>query len=294
MAIKINKRNKIASDKSQKVVFGIYFVLFIIFSFLCLYPIIWCFMNSLKTTEEFAFNPNGLPEAFNIHFYNEIFTSFKVGKAGFWTMTFNTFWLACGGQALNILASMMVAYPLARYKTPYNKFFYGIIIFRITIPVIGAGPAAYKLMRSLNMVNNPPVYMITFFSGFDMAALIMYGYFKNVSRGYSDAAYIDGATLLQTFVYVIFPQAFPCALALYVSNVMSQWSNYSTPLIYLPKYPTLAFGVYEIDQGAAFLGTNGEAKKYGAIILSAIVPLVLFGASQKLMIQNMSVGGLKG
>jgi ABC-type maltose transport system permease subunit len=75
---------------------------------------------------------------------------------------------------------------------------------------------------------------------------------------------------------------------------MSQWSNYGTPPIYLPKYPTLAFGVYEIDQGAAFLGANGEAKKYGAIMLSSIVPLVLFSLSQKMMIQNMSVGGLKG
>ena len=286
--------NKIAQGKSQTVVFSVYIVLFLIFSAFCIYPVFWCVINSLKTTEEFVFNPNGLPKAWNFKFYSEIVKSFKVGSVGFWRMALNSVWLAFGGQALNILASMCVAYPLARYNFHGKKFFYGIIIFRITIPIIGAGAAAYKLLRSFNMVNNPMLYLITYFSGFDMAALIMYGYFKNISKEYSEAAFIDGANVLQTFIKVIVPQAIPCILALYVSNVMGQWNNYTSPQIYLPKYPNLALGIFEIDRGAAFLGANGQAKKYGAVVLSSIVPIVLFSVSQKMMLQNMSVGGLKG
>lgn len=286
--------NKIKQDGSQKVVFVIYFVLFIIFSAFCIYPILWCVFNSLKTMEEYMNNLNGIPQRWDFSIYADIFKSFKVGSIGFWTMAFNSIWLAFGSQLFNVLASMCVAYPLARYNFHGKKFFYGIIIFRITIPIIGAGAAGYKLMRSLNMINNPPLWMITNFSGFDMAALIMYGYFKNISREYSEAAFIDGATVMQTFVNVIVPQAIPCILALYVSNVMGSWNNYATPMITLPKYPNLALGIYEIDRGAAFLGKNGQAKKFGAIVLSAIVPVLLFTLSQKMMLQNMSVGGLKG
>jgi ABC-type maltose transport system permease subunit len=65
-------------------------------------------------------------------------------------------------------------------------------------------------------------------------------------------------------------------------------------MINLPKYPNLALGIYEIDRSSSFLGANGLAKKYGAIVLSAIVPVLLFTLSQKTMLENMSVGGLKG
>lgn len=286
--------NKIANSKSQRVVFTIYFILFIVFSAFNLYPVFWCFINSFKSTIEFANNPHGLPQVWNFKFYGEIVKSFKVGPVGFGEMIWNSFWLAFGGQALNILASLCVAYPLARYNFHGKKFFYGIIIFRITIPIIGAGPAGYKLLRSLGMVNTPPLYLLTFFTGFDMQALIMYGYFKNISKEYSEAAFIDGATVLETFTYVIIPQAIPCILALYVSSVMGQWNNYASPLIYLPKYPNLALGIYEIDRSASFLGANGAAKKYGAIVLSSLVPIILFSVSQKMMLQNMTVGGLKG
>ena len=292
--MKINRKNKIKEPVTRNVIFGIYFVLFILFSLFYLYPIFWCFINSLKTTEEFMFNPHGLPEVWNIGFYGEIIKTFKVGSVNFPTMIWNSIWQAFGGQALNILASLCVAYPLARYNFHGKKLFYGIIVFRITIPIIGSGAAGYKLLRALNMINNPPAFMLSYFSGFDMAALIMYGYFKNISKEYSEAAFIDGATVMQTFLFVVMPQAVPCVIALYVSNVMGNWNNYSTPMINLPKYPNLALGIYEIDRSSSFLGANGLAKKYGAIVLSAIVPVLLFTLSQKTMLENMSVGGLKG
>lgn len=233
-----------------------------------------------------------LPDSWKLTYYGKIFLSFKIGAYGFWEMAFNSFWQAFGSQALNILASMMIAYPLARYNFPGKKFIYGIIIFRITIPVIGAGAAAYKLMRALQLVKNP-LYIITYFTGFDMQALIMYGYFKAISKEYSEAAFMDGASCVQVFFHVVFPQAFPCALALYINAVMGAWNNYTAPQIYWTNYPNLALGIYEFEK-ASLSVEGGRPMFFGAVMLSALVPLTLFSAGQKLMLTNMSVGGLKG
>lgn len=287
------KANRIKQDKGQMAVFTVYFILFVVFSFAYLYPLFWCLINSLKTPLEYFDNPNALPSHWNFLNYIEIFRAFRIGSDGFWTMTWNSVWQAFGGQALNILASVCVAYPLARYNFPGKKFFYGIIIFKITIPIIGAGAATYKLFRALGLINNPVPFMITYFNGFDLAALIMYGYFKNISKEYSEAAFIDGASKMQTFLFVVMPQAVPCVLALYINNVMKYWNVYSTSQIYLPQFPNLALGIYEYERSVLFV-ENGTAKFFGAIILSSIVPLVLFGLGQKTMLTNMSVGGLKG
>ena len=287
------KRNKIKQDKGRIAVYVFYFILFVAFSFFCLYPLFFCFTNSLKSVTEFYEEGalSKLPKSWALTCYGAFFQT-KIGNYGFWEMAFNSFWQAFGSQALNILASMMVAYPLARYNFPAKKFVYGIIIFRITIPVIGAGAAAYKLMRAMQLVKNP-LYIITYFTGFDMQALIMYGYFKGISKEYSEAAFMDGASCLQVFFYVVLPQAFPCALALYINAVMGAWNNYTTPQIYWTNYPNLALGIWIADETPSALPA-GKPAFFGLVMLSALVPLTLFASGQKLMLTNMSVGGLKG
>lgn len=288
--------NKIKQDKGRNIIFIIFFVIFCVYSFLCLYPLFFCLINSMKSVEEY-YRPDGgtfaLPQKWGFHYYTEIFRSFKVGSVGFGEMVFNSFYQAFGFQILNILASIFVAYPLARYNFPLKKFFYGLLIFKITIPIVGTGAAGYKLLRSLNMINNPLAFALTFFMGFDLNALILYGYFKGISKEYSEAAYIDGATRLQTLFKVVLPQAMPCITALFISCVMGRWNDYSTPMIYLSKYPNLALGIYEFESGSLFI-KDGTSMFFGAVVLSSIVPLSLFAATQKLMLTNMSVGGLKG
>ena len=287
---------KIKKDKGQITVYVVFFIIFILFSIYCLYPLFFCFANSLKTMEEFFEAGGGyftLPDKWRLGNYLDIFDLFAVNGYGFWEMTWNSIWLAFGSQFLNIAARVLVAYPLARYKFPLKNFFYGIIIFRITVPIIGSGAAGYKFMRTLNMIDNPMLYMLNFINGFDMTALILYGYFKGISKEYSEAAFLDGASKLQVLFNVVLPQALPCIIALYISHVMGRWNDYSTPMIYLRSYPNLAYGIYLFDTSAMFV-PNGKAMFFGAVMLSALVPLGLFSAGQKIMLTNMSVGGLKG
>lgn len=290
---KKNKNGIPKEDTSKSVVFTIFFILFLLQCFICLYPLFWCLMNSVKLEAEFVMHQNELPTVWHWEIYSTIPESCVVRGNGFWMLAWNSVWFAFGTQFLNILASVLVAYPLARYNFPFKKFFYGIIIFRIIIPIIGTGATEYKLQRALGMINNPVRYVIGAFQGFDMNALIMYGYFKAVDKGYSEAAFIDGASSLTVLFEVVLPQAFPCIAALYVNAVMGQWNNYSAFLISLPKYPNLALGIYELQSGSKF-GENSTAKFLGMVLLSSLVPLALFTAAQKAMLTNMSVGGLKG
>lgn len=286
------KSRKIKMDTSQKITFIVYGLIFVIFSVLCLYPLFWVFGNSLKGYEELKESSIALPKSFDLSIYQGVLSftssSFTAVRVGFWGMAFNSIWMAFGGQAINLLASICVAYPLARYKFPFKNFFYAIIIFRITIPVVGSGPASYKFMRALNFLNNPAPFMLTYFTGFDMMALILYGYFKGISKDYSEAAYIDGASRLRTFFTIILPQAMPCILALYINQVMGAWNNFSTTQIYLHSYPNLAYGIYNR------LNKKMDPQFFAAVFMSSLVPLTLFGAFQKTMLTNMSVGGLKG
>ena len=298
-------RNKNGTSKegmSKRVVFTIFLILFLVQSFICIFPLLWCISNALRPNQEYLGNPNSLFTSWHFEYIVPAIKAVHYAtnqRATFIGAIFNSFWFAFGTQFLNILASLFVAYPLARYNFPGRGFFYGIIIFRITVPIVGTSAVGYKLELALNMINNPPIYMIGAFNGFDMNALIMYGYIKAVSKEYSEAAFLDGASALQVLFKVVVPQAFPCALALYVNSVMGQWNNYNAFLVSLTEFPNLAVATYNMQNGLTFADTGGygsinNALFYWVVLLSGIVPLVLFAASQKLMIKNMAVGGLKG
>ena len=66
---------------------------------------------------------------------------------------------------------------------------------------------------------------------------------------------------------------------------------YGTIMIYLPSYPTLAYGLWY------FVNVVPEASstpmKLAGCMLLAIPLFVLFALSQKKLLGNVSVGGLK-
>lgn len=280
-------------DKSQNITFAIYFVVFLIFALMSLYPIYWCFINSMKSLFEYMDNPIGLPPAFSLKHYAMVFEEFECAGQNFWQMLFNSCWQTFGSCFLNVAASVLVAYPISRYNFPGKKFIYGIIIFRITIPIVGSAAAQYKLFRDLNMLSNPASFWMAWLGGFDMAALILYGYFSAISKTYSEAAYLDGANRLQVLWYAVLPQAVPCIVALFINQVIGKWNDYTTPQLYLREYPNLAYGLY-VFEGAALFVKDGKTVYFAAVILAAIPPIILYTVGQKLMLENMSVGGLKG
>lgn len=279
-------------DASQNIVFVVYFIIFLAFCVLSLYPIYWCFINSMKGLIEFAENPLGLPSRFNFDHYVGIFDKFEVAGQNFWQMLWNSCWQTFGACFLNVAASVMVAYPISRYNFPGKKIIYGIIIFRITIPVVGSAAAQYKLFRDLNMLSNPSSFWMAWLGGFDMTALILYGYFQSISKAYSEAAYLDGANRFQVLWYAVLPQAVPCIIALYVNQVIGKWNDYTTSQLYLREYPNLALGLYSFEKAAVFEG--GMPVYFATVIISAIPPIILYSAGQKLMLENMSIGGIKG
>lgn len=280
-------------DTSQNVVFCIYFLLFILFALMSLYPIYWCFINSMKSLIEYKGDPIGLPQRFSLLHYKMVFTEFEVAGQNFWKMLFNSAWQTFGACFLNVAASVLVAYPISRYNFPGKKLIYGIIIFRITIPIVGSAAAQYKLFRTLNMLNNPKTFWVAWLGGFDLTALILYGYFSSISKTYSEAAYLDGANRIQVLWHAVLPQAVPCIVALFINQVLQKWNDYTTSQLYLREYPNLAFGLYEFESASLFV-KDGKTVYFATVILTAIPPIILYSAGQKLMLENMSVGGIKG
>lgn len=289
--------NKIKKPRSERVTLTVFFIIFLFFSVMFLYPVVATFFNSLKTDVEIVKNPTALPSDWSrIDNYVKVFTEFRVQittvSTNYFGMLFNSVWMTFVRLFVNLLSSVLLAYPIAKFKFPGKNLLYGVVIFANTIPLFGTATTAYKLLGNLGMLDNPFLIWLSWAGGFDYAFIIFYGTFRGISDSYIESASIDGANNMTVLFKIMLPQAIPAIVALAITQAIPIWNDYTVSMITMPKYPNLAYGIYAFEPGP-FVKFD-RALYYCAIIISMIPPLVLYGANQKFILNNISAGGIKG
>ena len=288
---------EIASKKStisEKITAWVFFVLFVIIALISIYPFLWAINNSLKMFDEYSENSFVLTKSWQFINYVRVFSGeFQYDNVTYLGMLWNSLWIVVVKVFVNVASSTMLAYAVARFRFPGKDLLYVIVIFVNTIPIIGSGPAAFKLLNALNMVENPATIWLSWAGGFDFAFIVLYGYFKGVSPAYSESAYIDGANEYQTMFSIVLPQVIPCLVAIVITQAIGVWNDYGTVMIYLRKTPNLAYGLYMFNTESMYI-TNSKPIFFAAAVISALPIIVLYSCTQNLIMENMTAGGLKG
>lgn len=278
----------------EKIILIVFFLFFLTEAIAQVVPFLWVINNSLKTQAEYDASTFAITRSWQFSNFIKVFSEFTVsGDIGYWTMLLNSLWQSGMFLFFNLLSSMLLAYALAKFNFPGHGFLYGLLIFVQTIPILGTGAAGYKIRYAMGIINNPWLIWITFSGAFDYSCFILYGTFKGVSKSYSESAEMDGANEFIILGKVVFPQVFPCIVALLVTNFVSIWNDYTTAQLYLNEYPNLAYGMFLFQKDSAYK-KDGKAIYFAALIISSLPGIILYSASQNLIIKNMAVGGIKG
>ena len=118
----------------------------------------------------------------------------------------------------------------------------------------------------------------------------MYAFFKGISWGYAEAAQMDGASHLRIFVQIMIPMAKPALTAIGVLTFMGLWGDYQTPYYFLNSYPTLAVGLKELIDP----NNLNYPQLFAMSIIVSIPVIAVFCIFQKTIMNNLTMGGLKG
>ncbi len=290
-------------SKSEKVIFGVAFALFLIYSVALMYPIFYLLVNSFQDGYTYIDdklvadrNPFKLPDVFVWQNYLDAFKVSIQNSVGddvyIYTMFFNSIWYCVIAIGEQVLMSCFTGYCLSKYDFKAKKFIWGLAIFSMTIPIVGTTGAVFKLTSDLNIYNSPLYVILTNLTGFGFNFIVMHGFFQNVSWSYAEAVFLDGGSHLTAFFKVMLPQAKMPILTLSIVMFIQSWNNYMTPLMFLPDYPTIASGVYQIKLTAE---RTGNMPYYFAALMISIIPVIIvFATFSDTIMKNFSVGGLKG
>ncbi|MCD8194955.1 MAG: carbohydrate ABC transporter permease [Coprobacillus sp.] len=279
----------------ERAVFIIVLVIFIVFAITFLFPFAWMLMNSFKTTSEFADNFMSWPSQLTWENYKEAFTtrtSRSTGEFNIWQMLGMSVLIAGVGTIVTVFFSSCAAYVVAKYKFPGRNVIWAVVIFSLIVPIVGALPSQIQLMRAMGLTNTVIGCIFLYSGGFGSNFLLLYSFFKNLSWTYVEAAKIDGANDFVIFFRIIIPMAKGSIIAVSIIQLIGLWNDYLTPSIYLPQKPTIAVGLKTLSD--QMLQKNSYPLLFATIIVAIIPIIILFIVFNRTIMENTSVGGLKG
>lgn len=293
--------NRLSEIKKNGVLFNILGLIPLIWGALFVVMILWGLGISLADENWYLDNPSAFfPLKLDFSNYAKAmekftFESYVDGElvtTNYFTLIWNSLWFSIGMTATKMVATVFFAYAVARFLFPGRKFLYAFIVLQMMLPIYGQTAANYQLLDKLGLVDSP-LFLLGQGAGHGMYFLIVYAFFRNLPTGYAEAAKIDGAGPFTVFFKVMLPQARPIIVSLSVMQFISAWNSYDVPLLYLPSYPTLSTALYLYKDNMFQLGLSTPT--YFAGMLISIIPVaVLFLIFNKQIMNNISIGGMKG
>lgn len=188
---------------------------------------------------------------------------------------------------------MFMGYLCAMYKNKASALIYTLVLFVIGMPIVGAMPSTINLMRSIRLYDTFIGEWIRKASFANMYFLIFYAFFKGLSPDFSEAAEIDGASQLSTMFRIYVPLATGVFFTVYIILFVNFWNDFTTPMMFLPSRPTLAYAIYyttTLDSGSSF---NHATRRMAALMIFAIPVIVMFSLFNKQLMTNLTMGGVK-
>lgn len=270
---------------------GLILKIILMILFLCPFYIAICY--SFKTKSQIVATGLEFPTSFHLdNFVQAIGLTNKAGMP-YWNTIFNTLISTVFGTLLLTLLTVMSSYVLARRKGKLYTAFYSLMILSLLIPIQAYMFPLYTLLRDLSLLNTQTGFVLTKVAAqLGFSVIITTGFVKTIPLEIEEAARVDGAGFLATFIRIIFPLMRPIILTSIVLNALSIWNDFSIAFITLIKPSKYIISLLQFN----FIGANSSQMNYAFALftLSMLPILILYFILQKYIIGGIIMGSVKG
>lgn len=279
------------------------YTLLAVITLLVLYPLYFIVIASfsdpdyINTGQVFL-----LPKGFNTLGYQKIFEDTKI-----WRAYGNTIFYTLVGTCINIVLTMLFAYPLSRKDFCGRKFLTFFMMF--TMYFQGGLMPTYILMQNIGLYDTPWVMVLLPAINVFNVIIAKTNIQNNIPEELYEAAAIDGCSHFKFFCRIVMPLSKSIVAVLVLYYGVAHWNEFMNGLVYLRDeglYPLqlVLRGILVQNQASADMMADidsmmaqqkaAELIKYGLIIVSALPVLVIYPFLQKYFAKGVMVGAVKG
>lgn len=270
------------TNQKEKIGNGLCHVYLIILSMVAFFPLVWVLLCSVKSSGELTANPTRfLPKHFTLENFTHV-----IQDLGFGGNISNSLIIAISTTCIAIVISSMAAYGIVRFFPKLGSIMSKVLVATYMFPPILLAIPYSMVMAKLGFVNTRVGLVIVYLSfSVPYAVWMLVGFFKTVPLGIEEAARVDGANKLQTFVRIVLPLVMPGIVATAIYTFINAWNEFLYSLILINSTDKMTVSVaLKSLQGSEILNW-GDMMAASALV---VVPSVIFF----MFIQNKIAGGM--
>ena len=252
-------------------------------------PLAWMFSTSLRpTTESFQLPPAWLPTEFRWENYVAPFES----SVPFVDLFINSMRITVAVTVGQLITCSLAGYAFARLRFPGRDLLFLLLLASLMVPGQVTIIPIFLLMRDLGLIDNPLAIILPgLISAFGV--FLMRQFFKQMPQELFDAARVDGAGHVRSFLQIALPLAGPAMATLAIITFNATWNAYFLPLVFLNSWHKMT-----LPQGIAlltgYMGSGNPSVVMAAVTMAIIPVLIVFIALQRWIIEALTRSGLKG
>lgn len=300
---KNSRKNRIRSSAFDKVFDIINLSLIFLILVIIAYPLL--FVVSASFSDPILVSSGKVllfPKGITLEGYQKIFESKEI-----WRSFFNSVMYTVIGTTLNIVMTVMGAYPLARSNLVGRRQISLLLTF--TMYFSGGMIPSFLVVKLLGLYDTFWALIIPgAVSAYNL--IVMRSFFEtSVPEELHDAAEIDGCNDYQYLLKILLPLSKPVLAVMVLFYGTGHWNEFFNAIIYLRKaemYPmqvvlrnillknVLSENMITDFGGAANYSHTSEIIKYGLIIVSSIPMMIAYPFVQKNFTKGVMIGSIKG
>lgn len=274
--------NKFKIQKSFDYLIAILLVL------LSIFPIIWLFLTSVKSTNEIYSWPVKLfPSQPTFQNYVNLFNMGSFGR-----YYLNSFIVSGSATILILITGTLAAYSFARIQFKAKRTLMMVVLALLLFPPVAVVPPLFLIFRNLNLINNYISLILGHTALYlPLAIWILTNYFRTLPKNIEDSALIDGCTTFQMIFKILLPMSLPGLIAAGLITFVFSWNEFLLSLVLLSKNEmrTVVVGISLYPGEYSF-----PWELISSAIILAIIPIILLTLIfQKYIISGLTAGATK-
>lgn len=278
-------------------------ILLIALAIFFLFPLYWIVTGSVKEKTDIIIKAGQsvkwIPSTVSWGNFERLFKSkttlFGLGMPLAVRWLFNSVFISVVAMGLTCFGAALAGYALAKKHFWGRQMIFALFVSAMVLPKQVILIPLLREMSILHLVDTTwgSIFAVIFpIVGWPFGVFLMKQFSENIPTSLLEAARIDGAGEIMTFMNVAMPIIQPGIGALAIFTFISAWNEYPLQLIMLSKSDakTIALGI---------AGLQSEmSNDYGLIMAGAAlaaVPIILvFLMFQKYFTQGITMGAVKG
>jgi multiple sugar transport system permease protein len=256
--------------------------------FVCLGPLLWQALTSIKPDYGITKLPPILPEQITLAHYVSVFQ----GRP-FLRIIGNSAAVASMTTLLSLCIGSLTAFALAKLRVPFKALVLGFVLSASMFPPIATVSPLFLIIRGLGLRDTWWALILTYTSfSLPLSIWILTNFFRQVPDEIYLASRVDGCTPLQSFSRILLPLSAPGFFTTAILVFIFSWNEFLFALTFtvtdasrtIPVAIALFPGVHEIPWG--------DIAAASIVVTTPLVALVFL--FQRRIIEGLTAGAVKG